>query len=110
MRLQSELFDRAADCERLRNLTSDHYKKLTLRLMRDLWIALANESVGMSERVLLNEIAGLDKIQSGPDPSVDDVVTAGRLAHSEALEASESDEWSGDKRGSPSRSPQMRSR
>jgi hypothetical protein len=33
--------------------------------MRDLWIALANESAGMSERVLLNEIADLDKMQSG---------------------------------------------
>jgi hypothetical protein len=34
-------------------------------MMRDLWIALANESAGMPERVLLNEIAELDKMQSG---------------------------------------------
>jgi hypothetical protein len=92
MRLQSELFDRAADCERLRILTSDRYKKLTLRLMRDLWIALANESVGMSERVLLNEIAELDKIQADLDPSVGSVVTVRRLAHSGALEAIKTDE------------------
>ena len=90
MRLQSDLFDRAADCERLRNLTSDHYKKLTLRLMRDLWIALANESPGMPERVLLNEIAELDKIQASLDP-VGGVVAAGRLAQFE-LGASKTDE------------------
>ena len=35
--------------------------------MRDLWIALANESAGMSESVLLNEIAELDQLQSGLD-------------------------------------------
>ena len=64
MSQQSELFDRAADCERLKNLTSDHYKRLTFRLMRDLWIALANECAGMSKKVLLNEIAELDKMQS----------------------------------------------
>ena len=92
MRLQSDLFDRAADCERLKNLTSDHYKKLTLRLMRDLWIALANESPGMREHVLLNEIAELDKIQSGLDPSVGGVVADGTVAQLEALEASKTDE------------------
>jgi hypothetical protein len=67
MSQQSELFDRAADCDRLKNLASDYYQRLTLRLMRDLWIGLANESAGMSGRVLLNEIAELDKIQSGLD-------------------------------------------
>ena len=67
MSQQSELFDRAADCDRLKNLTSDHYERLILKIMRDLWIALANESAGMSERVLLNEIAELDKLQLGLD-------------------------------------------
>ena len=92
MTIQSELFDRAADCERLRNLTCDHYNKLTLRLMRDLWIALANESVAMPEHVVLNELAELDKIQSGLDPSVGEVVAAGRLAQFEALEPNKTDE------------------
>ena len=83
MGLQSELFDRAANCERLTNLTSDHNKRLTLRLVRDLWIALANESPGMSERALSRAIAALDEMLSGFDLSVGYVVAVRRLAHFE---------------------------
>ena|SRR3974390_1076143 len=91
MTRQSELFDRAAHCERLKTLTSDSYERLTLRLMRNLWIGLANESVGMSERVLLDEIAELDEIQSGLDPSAGGVVTTRKPAHFEALGTSKID-------------------
>ena len=64
MSRQSELFDRAADCERLMNLASDPEKQGLLRQLRDLWITLANESDLTSAPSLANEIAAMEKIQS----------------------------------------------
>ena len=64
MSRQSELFDRAADCERLMSLASDLEKRGILRQLRDLWITLANESDLMSARSLANEVAAMEKIQS----------------------------------------------
>jgi hypothetical protein len=80
MTRQSELFNRAADCELLRNVASDPYERLTLRLMRNQWITLANESVGMPERALENEIAELDEIQSGLESSAGGALVAKGLA------------------------------
>jgi hypothetical protein len=62
------LFERAADCERLMNLSSDPTKKQTFKQLRDMWIALANESTQMSKADLTKEIAAIDAIQSGVDP------------------------------------------
>jgi hypothetical protein len=61
---QSELFDRASECERLMNLASDTVKKQTFKQLRDMWIALANESTWMPEHLLTKEIAAIENIQS----------------------------------------------
>jgi hypothetical protein len=62
---QSMLFDRAAHCERLMNLSSDPVNKETLKQLRDMWIALANESTNMSAQELAKEIISIEAIQSG---------------------------------------------
>jgi hypothetical protein len=41
---QTDLFDRAAECERMMNLASDPDEKEILKQCRDMWIALANDS------------------------------------------------------------------
>ena len=61
---QSELFDRAAECERLMDSVSDPVKKATLEQIRNLWIALANESPNFTTEVLAREIAMIERIQS----------------------------------------------
>ena len=64
MSRQAELFDKAADCERAMNVAADPGQKVTFKLLRDMWIALANESVSMSTPQLVNEIAAIEEIQS----------------------------------------------
>ena len=62
---QSKLFDRAAQCARLMNLSADPVNKQTLKQLRDMWIALANESTSMSAKDLAKEINSIEAIQSG---------------------------------------------
>ena len=62
---QSKLFDRAAHCARLMNLSSDPVNKETFRRLRDMWIVLANESTSMSAQELAKEIISIEAIQSG---------------------------------------------
>jgi hypothetical protein len=62
---QSKLFDRAAQCARLMNLSADPVNKQTLKQLRDMWIALANESTNMSAQELAKEIISIEAIQSG---------------------------------------------
>ena len=62
---QSKLFDRAAHCARLMNLSSDPVNKETFRQLRDMWIVLANESTSMSAQELAKEIISIEAIQSG---------------------------------------------
>jgi hypothetical protein len=64
MSRQAELFDKAADCERAMNGASDPWQKVTFKLLRDMWIALANESLSMTKPQLANEIAAIEEIQS----------------------------------------------
>ena len=63
MSRQAELFDKAADCERAMSVASDPWQKVTFKLLRDMWIALANESLSMSTPQLTNEIAAIEEIQ-----------------------------------------------
>jgi hypothetical protein len=65
MSTKTDLFDRAAECERLMNLATEADKKTRFRLLRDMWIALANESGSMSAEELAQRIADIDKIQNG---------------------------------------------
>ena len=62
---QSNLFDRAADCERLMSLSCDLVKRESLKQLRDMWIDLANESASMSAQELAKEIISIEAIQSG---------------------------------------------
>ena len=63
MNRQSKLFDRAAKCERLMNLSS--VNKEIFKQLRDMWIALANECTRMSAKDLAKEINSIEAIQSG---------------------------------------------
>ena len=62
---QSKLFDRAAQCARLMNLSADPVNKQTLKQLRDMWIALANESTSMPAQELAKQITSIEAIQSG---------------------------------------------
>jgi hypothetical protein len=64
MSRQSELFDRAAECERWMQVTSDPDMQSVIRLLRDLWIALGNECEFLSERQLVTQISTIEEIQS----------------------------------------------
>jgi len=61
---QGDLFDRAADCQRAFDLASNPEEKCTLKVLRDLWTALANESLVLSHDQLAKEIAAIEDLQS----------------------------------------------
>lgn len=65
MASQSEIFEKAAECELLMERERDQVRNTACRLLRDMWIALANESTSMSSEELALEVASLDQIQSG---------------------------------------------
>ena len=48
-------------------LTSDPVKKQTFKQLRDMWIALANESTWMSGQALTKEITTIEEIQTALD-------------------------------------------
>jgi len=48
-------------------LASDPVKKQTFKQLRDMWIALANESTWMSVRALAKEITTIEEIQTALD-------------------------------------------
>ena len=64
MSRQSCLFDRAAQCNRLIELETDVVRKTELGLLRQMWIALANESPSMTEQELAREIVVIEQLQS----------------------------------------------
>ena len=61
---QAELFDRAAQCDRLMTSASDTVTRNAFKILRDLWITLANESHLMTHELLAEEVAALEKIQA----------------------------------------------
>jgi hypothetical protein len=61
---QADLFDRAEDCERAFGAAGDPEAKAALKILRDMWIALANESSGLSEASLAKEVAAIEELQS----------------------------------------------
>jgi hypothetical protein len=65
MTSRADLLDRAAQCERAMEVaTDDPVRRHVLRRLRDVWINLANDDMGMSPQRLLEEMAELIKIQS----------------------------------------------
>lgn len=64
MSRQSELLDRAAECQRLMDLSSDPKKKQTFRQLRDMWIELARESTSMPAQVLAERTSLVERLQA----------------------------------------------
>ena len=64
MSSRSGLFRRAIECERLMNLSSNPAKKQIFKQLRDMWIALADESRSLSRRAIAEGIAAIEEIQS----------------------------------------------
>lgn len=64
MSRQANLFDRAADCQRAFDLASTPVDKSTFKILRDMWTALANESLSLSQDRLAKEIAAIEELQS----------------------------------------------
>jgi hypothetical protein len=62
---QANLFDRAADCERLMEAAFDPTIKETFKQLRDMWIMLANQSPAMSADYATEQIAGIESLQRG---------------------------------------------
>ncbi len=60
MSRQSELFRRAAECQRIVELTADRKKKLIFARLRDVWTVLANEN---SSLPIDEDIAAIEEIQ-----------------------------------------------
>ncbi len=56
MPMLPELLDQVAECERLMELAADPRKRMAFKLLRDLWIALANESPRFDSGRLSEEI------------------------------------------------------
>jgi hypothetical protein len=54
---QADLFDRATSYEGLARAEGDETRKKVWLLLRDMWIALANESATISEEKLAMEVA-----------------------------------------------------
>jgi hypothetical protein len=64
MSRKSELFDRATDCERQMRQAVDPKKQTAFRVLRNMWIVLANESMTMPTDRLAEEILAIEKIQA----------------------------------------------
>jgi hypothetical protein len=62
---QSEFFDRAAECERLMNVAADSIMRETFKQLRDMWIALANESATIPADDVTRKIVDIEKLQLG---------------------------------------------
>ena len=62
---QGDLFERAAECQRLMDTATDPDRKETLKQLRDMWTALANENATMPSELLAKQIADLEKLQRG---------------------------------------------
>jgi hypothetical protein len=61
---QSDVFNRAAECERLMNLETDEIRRSAYRSLLELWIKLANECTSMGPKKLAREFDDLDQIQT----------------------------------------------
>jgi hypothetical protein len=63
MTSQSNPLDRAAEWDGLMRQEPDEVKKTIFRLLRDMWVALANESGLMSAETLAQEVAAISEIE-----------------------------------------------
>jgi hypothetical protein len=61
---QADLLKRAEDCERAFHVTSDPREKNALKILRDMWIALANESSSLTTLELAKQVAAIEELQA----------------------------------------------
>jgi hypothetical protein len=61
---QGEIFERAAACERASQSALDPQRKVTLALLREMWIALANELPYLSEATIREHVLAVEKIHA----------------------------------------------
>ena len=66
--LPDDLLKRAVECDRLIDLEADPTIQAMLKLIAEMWVALANESTSMSAEELARQIAAIEKIQSQFQP------------------------------------------
>jgi hypothetical protein len=64
MLTRSDLFDKAAECESRMRLAADPAKQTAFRLLRDMWIMLANASDDLRFHDLSDEISAIEQIQT----------------------------------------------
>ena len=69
-RTQADLFDIAAKCELASQNAADDDQRLSLKELRDLWTALANESPNLSEERLAEEVAARGRRREGRSGAV----------------------------------------
>ena len=65
MTKQSELYDRAAECEQQMKIVTDPVRRQAYMLLRDMWIMLANGSATMSASYMIKQIADIERLQRG---------------------------------------------
>ena len=61
---QSDIFQRAEECERACEAAADDQRKVMFELLRDMWIALANETPFLPARVLEEQVELVERIHS----------------------------------------------
>jgi hypothetical protein len=64
MRSKADLLKRAAECDGLRGREPEETRKTVFRHLRDIWLALADESETLAPEALAREIAVVEEIQA----------------------------------------------
>jgi hypothetical protein len=59
---QSDIFERAAACERAIQQVADPHRKVMLGMLREMWIAIGNESPFLSPSMLNEQIGMIEQI------------------------------------------------
>jgi hypothetical protein len=61
---QADIFERAEQCERASQAAADSQRKVMLELLRDMWIALANETPFLPEAVIEEQVRIIERIHA----------------------------------------------
>jgi hypothetical protein len=69
---QTDIFDRAAACDRASRIAVYEQRRVALELLRDMWIAVANEAPYLSRAALVEQVdvvEGISDCLCGPSRS-----------------------------------------
>lgn len=82
---QSELFSRAAACDRLMKMTVDPMRREILNQLREVWIALASQSDSIGPPTVASEmISNVEQIEARFEKS-EEIRAASRRPHRERV-------------------------